>query len=316
VRRFLVPRAQWVAGLFGLILIAGCAGGGAASPSADPGKDKLAQILARGTLILPTDPAYPPSSFAVEGAARSPGTRCAPSQMTRAEMDGYDVSVGNLIADALGVEPCYLVPTWTEMLAGHWSDRWDIAFASIGVAKDRMENLYFTKPYIGIPERIWVRTDSPAQQMSDLDGKRIGVCTACWADLYLQKKLVVPGLTIDYKVDDAQIVDYAVEVSGLQDVAAGKLDAFLCADTVAKPLLDSGVALRGIDPAAYIGIPAGAIDRSSGLTVKGFYDKVNDILTAKFADGTLKNLSMKYFGQDYATSASAVDPASFNQDVQ
>lgn len=257
----------------------------------------------------------PPSSFAVKEAVRSAGTRCEANQMTRAEMHGYDVSVGNLIADAIGVEPCYIVPTWTEMLAGHWGDRWDIAFASIGVAQDRMAALYFTKPYIGSPERLWVRTDAKAQRMSDLNGKRIGVCTACWADLYLQKRLVVPGLKIDYKVDNAQIVGYAVEASGLQDVADGKLDAFLCADTVAQALIDRGVPLRGIEPAAYIAIPAGAIDRASGRSVTALYDKTNEVLAAKFADGTLKNLSMRYFGHDYASAAAQIDPASFGQDV-
>ena len=201
------------------------------------------------------------------------------------------------------------------MLAGHWADRWDIAFASIGVAQDRMAALYFTKPYIGSPERLWVRADSEAQQMSDLDGKRIGVCTACWADLYLQKRLTVPGLKIDYKVDDAKIIGYAVEAAGLQDVADGKLDAFLCADTVAQALIDRGVPIRGIEPAAYIAIPAGAIDKASGLSVRAFYDVVNDTLTAKFTDGTLKSLSMKYFGHDYATAAAEIDPASFGQDV-
>ena len=284
--------------------------------SADPAHDKLAQIRARGTILLPTDPAYPPSSFAVPGATRAVGTRCATNQMTRTELDGYDVSVGNLIADAVGVEPCYLVPTWTEMLAGRWEDRWDIAFASIGVEKDRMDALYFTKPYIGSPERLWVKSGSKAQQMSDLDGKRIGVCTACWADLYLQKRLTVPGMTIDYKVDDAQIVGYAVEASGLQDVADGRLDAFLCADTVAQGLIDKGVPLRGIEPAAYIGIPAGAIDKSSGRSVKSLYDFANQTLTARFADGTLKALSMKYFGRDLATAASEIDPAAFGQDVR
>ena len=246
-----------------LVLVAGCGSAAAPSPIADATHDLLAKIRARGTLLLPTDPAYPPSSFAVEGASRSTGTKCSPDELTRAELDGYDVAVGNLIADAIGVEPCYVVPTWNEMLAGHWSDRWDIAFASIGVEQDRMAQLYFTKPYIGSPERLWVRSDAAAQQMSDLDGKRIGVCTACWADLYLQKKLSVPGMQIDYKVDDAKIVGYAVEASGLQDVVDGKLDAFLCADTVAQGLIDAGAPLRGIEPAAYVGIPAGALDKSS-----------------------------------------------------
>jgi ABC-type amino acid transport substrate-binding protein len=123
-------------------------------------------------------------------------------------------------------------------------------------------------------------------------------------------------LKIDFKVDDAKIIAYAVEASGLQDVAAGKLDAFLCADTVAQALIDSGVPIRGIEPAAYIAIPAGAIDKASGLSVKSFFDYVNETLTAKFADGTLKNLSMQYFGHDYATAAAAIDPASFGQYVQ
>jgi len=301
--------------IVGALLLVGCNGAPASSTGGDATHDKLAQIRARGTLILPTDPAYPPSSFAVKGAVRTPDTHCRPDQLTRAEVDGYDVSTGNLIADALGVEPCYVVPTWDEMLAGHWADRWDIAFASIGVAQERMPNLYFTKPYIGSPERLWVRTDSTARQMQDLDGKRIGVCTACWADLYLQKRLTVPGMQIDYKVDDAKIVGYAVEATGLQDVADGKLDAFLCADTVAQSLIDEGVPLRGIEPAAYIGIPAGAIDKASGLTVKPLYDFVNETLTARFADGTLKGLSMQYFGHDYATAAAGIDPASFGQDV-
>ena len=123
-------------------------------------------------------------------------------------------------------------------------------------------------------------------------------------------------MKIDFKVDGAQIVGYAVEVSGLQDVVDGKLDAFLCADTVAQGLIDLGAPLRGIEPAAYIGIPAGAIDKSSGLTQKALYDLVNETLAARFADGTLKGLSMKYFGHDYATAAAGIDPAGFGQDVR
>ena len=123
-------------------------------------------------------------------------------------------------------------------------------------------------------------------------------------------------MQIDFKVDDAQIVGYAVEASGLQDVVDGKLDAFLCADTVAQGLIDAGAPLRGIEPAAYIGIPAGAIDKSSGLTEKPLYDLVNDTLAARFADGTLKSLSMQYFGHDYATAAAGIDPTAFGQDVR
>ena len=60
----------------------GCSGGGRSSsrppPSADPAKDKLAQVLARGTLVLWTDLEYPPQSFAVDGATRAGRARSAP----------------------------------------------------------------------------------------------------------------------------------------------------------------------------------------------------------------------------------------------
>ncbi len=43
---------------------------GTRSGAGDPSTDKLAQVQARGTLILFTDPAYEPQSYAVEGALR------------------------------------------------------------------------------------------------------------------------------------------------------------------------------------------------------------------------------------------------------
>ena len=54
-----------------VVLIAACsgsAGANAGSPTADPTKDKLAQILARGTLVGYGELNYPPQSIAVPGA--------------------------------------------------------------------------------------------------------------------------------------------------------------------------------------------------------------------------------------------------------
>ena len=76
-----------IVGLVAASLLAACGGATAAKPSAspsgDPTKDKLAQVLARGTLVLYTDPAYPPQSMAVKGATRLANTKCAPNQITR-----------------------------------------------------------------------------------------------------------------------------------------------------------------------------------------------------------------------------------------
>jgi len=51
-------------------------------PAGDASTDKLAQVLARGTLVLFTDPKYPPQSVQVAGAKRPANTKCAANQLT------------------------------------------------------------------------------------------------------------------------------------------------------------------------------------------------------------------------------------------
>jgi hypothetical protein len=86
--------------------------------AADP-DDKLAIVTRRGTLLLPTDIAYPPASFAVKSAARRRDTECAENDLTGPEVDGYDVAVSKAVAAALGLEPCFVTPTFTEQLVGN-----------------------------------------------------------------------------------------------------------------------------------------------------------------------------------------------------
>jgi polar amino acid transport system substrate-binding protein len=289
----------------------------AQSPTAgDPADDKLAQVLAHGKLVLPTDPAYPPASFSVDGATRPGTTKCAADELTGVEVDGYDVATSKLVAEALGLEPCFVTPPWNAQLAGHWGDRFDIAFSSIGITRSRMGQLYFTKPYYATPESFFVRDDAAAKEPEDLAGLRIGVCTGCFADLYLQRKLDLPGAAVDYRVDDPVIVGYGIESAGLADVAAGRLDAFLCQDTAGGQAIADGQSLRAISPPAYVAFPAGALDRSSTLTLKPFFDRVNEILAQGQQDGTLSTLSKKYFDHDYASAAADFDMAALGQVIE
>ena len=154
---------------------------GAARQGTDTGRatGSLARSASRGTLLLPTDLAYPPASYRVKGAERRAGTRCAENQFTAPQVDGYDVAVGEVVAAALSVEPCFVTPSWTALLAGNWADRWDVAFSSIGITRARMENLYFTQPYYATPERFYVRKGGPIDRPSRARGARIGVCTGC-----------------------------------------------------------------------------------------------------------------------------------------
>ncbi len=288
---------------------------GTSSPSGDPSKDKLAQVLARGTLVLFTDPAYPPQSFAVNGAQRAANTKCTSNEMTALEISGYDADTGKLVAQALGVEPCFVAPTWTEVTGGNWGDRWDLAYGSGAIDLDRMDRLYMTQPYYATPADFFVPKDSTVHQSSELSGMTVGACAGCTMEEYLRGTLQLPGPGMTFVVNDPQIVTYTTEPPGLKATAKGKLDAFLCSEPVGAEAIKNGLGLRMLESPAYVSYKTGYVDQNSGLSAAAFVDVVNEIILDLHADGELAALSKKYFGKDYATLASTFDIDSVGQTV-
>jgi ABC-type amino acid transport substrate-binding protein len=298
------------------LLLAPEAGAGRPSASGDPSTDKLAQVLARGTLVLSTDPAYPPQSYRVKGAERLAATKCAENQLTANQMAGYDADTSKLVARGLGVEPCFVTPTWSEQISGHWNDRWDIAFVSMGITRARMRGLYFTQPYSAEAERFFVRKGSRVKTVEELSGKRLGGCTGCFAQNYIQRDLDLPGQKVRFLVDHATFVGYGVEHDGLVDVSHGKLDAFLCGVAVGGKAIHEGVSIRSVGADVYVAYLSGAIDRTSGLSVAAFADKVNSIVRRLQAQGALRRLSLKYFRTDFASKAKHFDVAGLGQNIK
>ena len=313
-----------VCGVLAAAAFAGCgsddstapktAGGGSAT--ADPAKDKLAQILARGTLVEYFEDDYPPQSIKVKGATRPADTKCADNQLTAAEVTGYDNEVPKLVAKKLGVEACFVEPTWTEVTAGNWGDRWDIAYGSGSINEDRMQRLYMTQPYYAVPNGYFVAKRSKYRNAADLDGKKIGSCADCSHELYLKGQLKIPSVDITLNVKNPKIVAFETEAPGLAAAAKGKIDAFLAADPVGRARIKEGEALRELPGVAFTYYPSGFVDKSSGVSARSFVDRVNDIIRGFESDGTLTSLSTKWFGRDYASAAAEFDVEAIGQTVK
>jgi polar amino acid transport system substrate-binding protein len=221
-----------------VILLASCGGGAATA------KDKLAEILARGTLIVSTDPAYPPQSQLVEGGQRAAQTKCTSDQHTSSELTGFDIDTAVAIANKLGVEACFVTPDWTLITGGNWANRWDISVGSMTVTPERMTKLYFTQPYYTTPAAFFVNTaNTTYAQPSDLSGKKVGACTGCTYDAYLAGTLEIPGEKINFVVKDANFVGYETDINALQDLALGdgtRLDGVLTAQPTGAGAIKDG----------------------------------------------------------------------------
>jgi len=318
-----------VGSLVALVLagaLSACGGGGStetsidssasAGAAGDPATDKLAQVLQRGTLVLSTDPEYPPQSMRAEGAQRAADTACQDSQLTGPEVTGYDAETGKAVAASLGLEPCFVTPDWSEIVSGSWGDRWDVAWGSGNINGDRMTRLWMTQPYRSEPSRFFVRDDSPYQDPSELSGRKVGACAGCTHEAYLKGTLTLPGIEFENLVTDPQVATFDVEGPGLQAVADGKIDAFLSAEQVGQEAIDGGLPLRALDPPAFTGMLTGFVDKSSGLSSVAFVNRINEVMAELHADGTMKKLSEQFFGTDYATAAGNFDLAKIGQELQ
>lgn len=247
--------------------------------------DLLADICDRGEIVVSTDPAYPPQSSLDE---------------TTGEYVGFDIDVATEIAQRLGVEITWETPSWDILTAGSWNDRWDMSVGSMTPTNDRQQVLDFTDPYYYTPAVALVHEDNTSVQdlSSDLDGKKIGVCSGCSYESYLDQTLAIDGYTFDFLIDDAQISGYDTDTTALQDLALGdgsRLDAAMTSVTTAQGFIDSEKPVKIVgDPLFYepLGV---AFDKSSELDGASLVEAVNQIVADMHGDGTLTGLSEEWY---------------------
>ncbi len=276
-----------VAALAVLVVIFGCGGGSAGSGGGGEGGGNLLQeVKDRGVLRVSTDPAYPPQSF----------------QNEQGDFKGFDIDVAEEIAKRMGVEVEWMAPSWDVITAGSWNGRWDLSVGSMTPTPERRKVLYFSPAYYYVPAAAAVHESDTdiTDPSSDLDGKRIGVCGACTYEAYLEGSLNIPG-EYEYVVDNPQIKTYDTDSSAIQDLALGdgvRLDAAMSSLYVFKEAQKSGTPIKVVgDPLFYEPLAA-ARDNEAPSVPKPLVDEVSSIIEEMHKDGTLTELSEKWYGID------------------
>ena len=206
------------------------------------------------------------------------------------------------IAKRLGVEVEWITPSWDVITAGNWNGRWDLSVGSMTPTPERRKVLHFSPAYYYVPAAAAVHESNTdiTDPSTDLDGKRIGVCGACTYEAYLEGSLNIPG-EYEYVVDNPQIKTYDTDSSAIQDLALGdgvRLDAAMSSLYVLKEAQKSGTPIKVVgDPLFYEPLAA-AIDKEAPSDPKPLVDEVSSIIEEMHKDGTLTELSEKWYGID------------------
>ena len=266
----------------GVLSLSGCSSsnntaastaGTAASSAASAGGDLLSTIQNRGTLIVALEGAWQPWSYHDESDT----------------LVGYDVEVSRAIAEKLGVEPEYVESDWDSLFAGMDAGRYDMVCNGVEVTEERSKTYDFTTPYGYIHTALAVKKDNDSiTSFEDLDGK---TTANSLASTYMELAESY-GATV-------QGIDTLEET--IQLLTAGRIDATLNADVSFYDYLnvhpDADFKLVAFtEEASHVAIPLRKGDETATLL-----EAINNAIEELRADGTLSELSEKYFGQDISS---------------
>ena len=260
----------------GVLGLTGCSSKDTAASTASTASsatlNKLDSIQKSGKLVVALEGAWQPWSY----------------HDSSDTLVGYDVEVSRAIAEKLGVEPEYVESDWDSLFAGLDAGRYDMVCNGVEVTEERAKTYAFTTPYGYIHTALAVRKDNTdITSFEDLKGK---TTANSLASTYMELAESY-GATV-------QGIDTLEET--IQLLTAGRIDATLNADVSfydylnVHPEADFKLVAQTAE-ASHVAIPVLKSEDTAYL------DALNTAIEALRADGTLKTLSEKYFGQDISS---------------
>ena len=250
-----------IAALLALLMVLG-----AAAAMAETG---LEAIQNKGTLTIATEGCWSPWTYHDENGV----------------LTGFDIEIGALLAEGLGVKADFQEVPWESILAGVKSGTFDIACNGVGYTEERAQSYLFSDPYVYTEAVLVVgRDNTDIASLDDLKGRT----TSNSPNSTYAMKAEEMGASVVY-VDTLGETMMMVEDGRVEATinAKGSVDDYLSEHPGAKIKV---VQVFAGEPVCF---PIRKTDENADLL-----EKINEVLENLRNDGTLAALSVKYFGED------------------
>ncbi len=240
-------------------------------------EDLLSAIRQKGEVVVATEGAWAPWTYHDESDA----------------LVGFDVEVASRLAEKLGVSARFVESEWDGIFAGIDAKRYDIALNGIEVTEERAQKYDFTVPYGYIRTALIVRGDNTdITCFEDLKGKKTANSIAS-TYMTLAESYGAEAVGVD-------TLDQTIEM-----VLSGRADATLNAEVSVYDYLrvhpDANIKLVALtEEASQVAVPVRKGEENATLL-----EALNAAIEELRADGTLAEISVKYFGSDISGAPDA-----------
>lgn len=247
----------------------------------------LDRVMEKKAMVVATNSGWPPQSYLDDNN----------------EMVGFDIDVSREIAKRLGVEVSFETPDWATLTGGRWQGRYDLGVGSVTPTKARAQVIDFVGIYYYSPYVYVVHKDNTAKTVADLNGKVIGVETATTSEDFINRRLEIdaPGIPpIEYKLEAGEVRTFADSMLPFDDLRLGdgvRLTAVIAPEQTAQNAIKNGYPVRIVEGEYAFREPLVVIAEKVDPE---WTAKVGGIIADMKKDGTLANLTTKWYGKDYS----------------
>jgi polar amino acid transport system substrate-binding protein len=252
-------------------MMTGC-GNKAADQTAED--TSLTYVQDKGTLILGLDDAFPPMGFRDEDQ----------------QIVGFDIDVATEVAKRMGVELELQPVDWDAKEQELATKNIDCIWNGLTITEERQQNMTMSKSYMKNTQVVVVPADSEIAAVDDLAGKKVIIQSGSTA-----ADAIEANQELKDSFDELIMVDDNVQA--MLDLKVGGSDAVVMDEVVARyytSLPEQEGQFRVLDESL--------ADEEYGVAFRkgdeALANEVNAQLQAMSEDGTMAEISTKWFGQD------------------
>lgn len=227
------------------------------------------------TLTIGLDDSFPPMGFRNENN----------------EIVGFDIDIAKAVCEKLGMEMRLQQISWASKEQELNSKNIDCIWNGFAYTEERAKTMTLTENYIKGKNYFILKDGSTVKNQSELEGMKIGVQSGSSQQLDLENSEFGKNI---------EIIQYSDNLTAFMDLETGGVDAIFCSSIIGNYLIQSKNKNYETIDSENISVSNGSVIAFKQGNTE-LRDKIQNALYELKADGTLKEISEKWFGEDMIT---------------